>query len=760
MLNSIMTITLPFSEACRFFIKLFKAGYDNRTEHFEAARSSGPIDLDAYNENGYFGYFEYPEIYSYSAPKGFRGPPRPKKNKNPRNAQRLATQFFSSVICDFECEITSPSLDLELHGKIKASDIVDKLIKPLTFKGEPATVLVKGQIGCGKSTLLSAAMYSMWAEDDHTAKVVNLPIKIDLRETLKNLVDPGLQDDFPNDENFCDNIEKFLCQRIGSCLHKIGIKVRDQNPNFNDILDECNRRNVNPIIILDELDTIYYSFCLARADPSRNEITHHKMFLRYSSLVSYFLGLSKNKIRNLTNSPIVIIAARTSTVKLIEEVCGQHQNLGNTFSCPYPRNEIFITAPRDQRAREIIESWVRYYLNSTRGGKEEQIMLRNNFSEILDQLTTLPVPDLSKNLLLSVHGLRHIMKVLGKALIIDGSGRLLRSYICNPDLLRIYQYLDGCEYYSQTTEGVSNIFLVNDEFKSQNEKVNEYIPRSLYRGHLHTYWLKYFLLRYICYRQREAGPGELLMSNVLETFCISGAKDENPKQFEREVVFLAILHATEVTHGRLLKLGTNSSGPSTKIIASKRAALFDSDDLYWEFQYLFVCTEDDWLRFPKGVAEYFAVSEPWQRSYNFVTSFHSLSNDDKLRFIKYKAKTVLAFIVLLEIALRRETRRYSKVFERLSDIDKDHFQTVGYVKRRREQVLRSIFEFVRTYVGAEYVDEITKYTKNYLASSEYGGLRRKIVFRYSLYDRLWNSLRKTSTHMRAYHRTRLLDATR
>ena len=49
------------------------------------------------------------------------------------------------------------------------------------------------------------------------------------------------------------------------------------------------------------------------------------------------------------------------------------------------------------------------------------------------------------------------------------SGALFLDYLRQAGLLKIYQYLDGTQFYSQTTEGVSNIFLVNDQFRSVEE---------------------------------------------------------------------------------------------------------------------------------------------------------------------------------------------------------------------------------------------------------------------------------------------------
>lgn len=746
---------IPFGKIFFYIKNLTKAGFVDREKEFELANKSIEQVSDLNDSASLFGYTKYPSIYSYFTPKGFKKKPQAKKQKNLSSVHKNIVDFFSSAICDFDCRIESKILNKSNNGVFSPKFIVDEYITPLTKCGEPNTILLGGKIGCGKSTLISALMHDIWSRPDMNAIAANLPIKVDLRDTLENFIDPVLQStDKLNDDLYCTEIGKVLCKKISNCLFEVGIKVNESEPNYDDILDVCENHHINPIFILDELDTLYYSFCLATSDPQINEVKVNKIFHRFSRLVNYLLSIAERKLRNCSNhSPVVIVAGRPSTLMLIQEVRKNQANFGNSGSAIFPKSEIYIAKPDNDKVCEVILSWINYYLSLSRRSNENHEQLRTNLKEVVNLLKSNKKPDFTKNINLSVHGLRHLMKVLGKAALHDDTGALLKSYLFKPNLLRIYQYLDGCEMYSQTSEGVSNVFLVNDNFTSESENINELMPTALRSGHLQTYWLKYFLLKYICENQIKYDIGTLLSKEVLDVFCSNPNKDNRKNYFEVEIVHLIMLHATEVNHGRLLKVGGNSNGKSTKILASSRALLFN-ENLYWEFGYIFICIEDDWMMFPKGVAEFFMIEKKEHKSFYFATNYHLMRDIEKIEFIKYKAEKVLLFMQLLDISLKHEQKRYSISFYEINkklglDIDFG-----SYVIKNKQKVIVSILEFTESYVGEEHVTTIEKHIKSYVKSKEYKVFSWKVKLRYGFYDRYWNSLRRIDTHMKRYHKDR------
>ncbi|MEM6301372.1 MAG: hypothetical protein AAF749_06490 [Pseudomonadota bacterium] len=754
MINAGFKIAVPTAPIVTYLSSLFRLGFDKRDKVFaRLIHNSSPLPDPA--PSNVFGYIVYPDVSNPGTPKGFKQTPNKHRQRLTTKEMRDVDSFFERAITDFELTINSEykRLDNESFSG-SAHELRSQLIYPLMKLNNPSTVLFGGKIGCGKTTLIGSLSHAISKNPYITDVCSAVLVRIDLREALSSMVDEILQGKYENPEVYIANLDRVIIALIESRLKSAGIKFNNNSQSFDDILLACKAKQSVPVFVFDELDTLYYSFCLASAASGVRNTVQLQVFDYYRKLIAYFFNISHTRLSKTLASPIVIIAARSSTLRLMSDVAKP----GVNFSKPeihFPKTSVSIARPDNERVKAIISSWIEYELVSNRRNNSSRDAIESKLLDIREALND-QACNFSKNLALSVHGLRHITKVLGKSTTVDPTLALFAEYIKKPGLLRLYQYLDGCQFYSQTAEGVSNIFLVNNDFRSPDELRNLLVPDKLYMRHLQTYWLKYIFLKYVVHSFSQNGQQPLPTIEVINLFSTDPRPTfDGARHYEKELMELIILHATEVLHGRLIKLSNAENGASTRIIPSERAILFSQEELFWEFGYLSVCVEDDWLEYPASVSGRFALNEEWKRTYNFCTRYHLLDVPAKNRFWEYKAKRVLDFVSILEVALEIERERYCGVYARLASAFGGGFNFDDYMRNRKQQVIDSIVAFAEDYVKPGRRSDYARFCTSYLRSSSHRRFVSKVRKAIHRYSRKRGSLRTIEKHMSFEKRARL-----
>jgi len=702
-----------------------------------------------FEHNSVFGLLNFPAVY------------RVLDSSKPINKKKLSENvkvldgFFHNALCEFDYIYTTTK-DINEDGELKVhesklpEEVVNELIYQLILTNKPQTVVVDGQIGCGKSTFLAAIMREL-VSSSKSSKY--FPIKLDLREDLKQVLEGVISGKYESENEISSALNESFNHVLGLKLKEAGFDITKSKP-LDKKLTSIYLKDKSPIIIIDELDFIYYDFCCAAFDPFSG-VTKDQLNDRYLRITNYFFSLAANECfgGHYGNNTIVIVAARTSTLKLLDDI------RENSLHKPHSNGQkichkITINSFNNLQINNIIKKRLEYSIKVAKHSKSSRAQKYiSNLSEAkasLDKNT----PKFERNLILSVHGLRHLMKILSKAEEYDPSGNLLSYYLRHPNLMRIYQYLDGCSEYSQTLEGVSNIFLVNRDFRISQSKFNKPSSiaeqNSLFSDHLQTYWLKYLLMKLI---KCMTDKGKTCTTNdVINVFCHSDAS-QSWQHYEKEILYLIILHATEVIHGRLIKLSSDQSKTDTGLILSSRAQEFLNKDLFWEFSYLFVIIEDEWLTLPKSTYKDFIIDEQWKRTYHFITQFPTMSNEDKYKFIKYKSILVLKFCAVLHQALIEERKRNELVFYRLSSLYGLNIKPNKYIKDMRAILIDSICKFTKSYVSDSAEDEIKKDINKFMKKG-YKKYRNKIEKDYEKYNAVNITFTSMAEKMKKYHTNR------
>lgn len=734
-------------------INLIYPKIEPRSKYFTRLSESEIARSDFNEAANIFGYIDYPKVIRLrQSGGGFKAGKRSRSSNVTKQDRIQAKDFnkyqkslFKKVICDFECEyIDHTGTETKI---LSAKKIFNSELLPLFQSNDSKTVIIEGTIGCGKSTLITSLMYC--AESVGATKISNaqpLFVRVDLRELLEDSLDDIIKGDSESAGSFCGKIEEIIVKSVDQELRLQDVISGNSCGNFVELQNRCKERQKRLVVVMDELDVLYYSFSLATI--SGCSVAEHDIVVqRYGAIVESLMTLADKRSIGGPYAMIVLLAARTSSIVLARDASRQSQNFTGQSIPLNPDLRIKINRPDSSRLLELIRSWCEWVSEQNKNSS-------GGLSGAINEIDKSNANLLELNLKISVHGVRHIMKVLRKSLHIDSSGELFREYLANPQLLRMFQYLDGCKKASQTTEGVSHIFLVDGNFESSSEKMNPSFPKNLRRDHLQTYWLKYLLIRFICVENRMGGDGGVLISRILNIFSFEGHESGNNfKKFESETILLIILHATEVLHGKLLNAKIRPNDSESSVFCTDRANAFQDELLYWRFEYLSVCIEDNWLSFPVNVKDHF-VCRNSENSFSFVANLSNLGQKKSLDFLINKTKHVLKFLELLKVSLEFEKRRYSDVFVRLSELHPEEFNYHDWNNDCFVFASEDCDAFSARYLDDAHITRYRKAVDEFKKGTDFSDFSKKLSSTFRSYEKTFNPFVTTGALLKRWHKER------
>ncbi len=202
---------------------------------------------------------------------------------------------------------------------------------------------------------------------------------------------------------------------------------------------------------------------------------------------------------------------------------------------------------------------------------------------------------------LTHHGTRSFIDFLG-ALRIDFRTQydlVLRLFEEQPhNLLRLY-ITNLNKRFAQFANHFPNLFLV-DAVVAPTERF-----KSLHTSHIHTYWLKYLLLRYIVSKHEKS---EITTYNELKEIFVDSCK------YEENIFDLALGSLNAVNSFRCIEVDEDSIGlgdclrlkPTTRgitIVSSVGGDIHSESQFCFDFNYLQFVVDDPQLSIPKDHAK-------------------------------------------------------------------------------------------------------------------------------------------------------------
>ena len=643
----------------------------------------------------------------------------------------------------------------ESCGKFRESDEVfsEVFIKDKAFSTSEL-LIVTGRIGCGKSTILNNWRIQLSDYYETTKfKGTFISIYIDSREIFNIALQGALNF---NDTKIATQFEDALFSAIKTKL-SINGHIKQQYNNCNSIFDIVSKAKTTGdriYIFIDELDVLYYEFCKNATNPYE-QVAPSPEIKVFNSILEYIFRLSEIKRYDDHTGVIkIVVAMRTSSYKLFMEITNERNGKNSIDKCQ--------TISLKVGTWNVLAKYLIRKINFITEKESQKITnneLLSNLSYITKNINSIGGKDIDRYLRLSVHGIRHSFKLFNRLLEIDGSGRLFKEVLFNPKILTVFQYTDGSDIYSQTREGVSNLFLVNNDyakdFVQKNQEANKppILHPALLKQHLHTYWLKMLMLYYISNKCNTTNnsPNMYVTSNQVIDFFSS--TEDSPCVYEKELVNLVLFHLTEVRHGRLITV-TSKDRQNIELHPTSRLNTIIEEQLAFSFTYLMVVIEDEWLQIPVCFRDDFKISEPWQRSNYFVKNIVQMSDLEKANYIIYKIKLVTAFRYIVSDYLKVEKHRYSAIFKKFSDekINLDRTKQGSDSSRLRDEVL----SFSSSVIKDD--EQITRIRHEFSTLKQWRlklFLKRSLcqykIYRGYIYAGI---LQSTKMLMKKYHRTR------
>jgi hypothetical protein len=227
-----------------------------------------------------------------------------------------------------------------------------------------------------------------------------------------------------------------------------------------------------------------------------------------------------------------------------------------------------------------------------------------------------------------------------------------RFFWDKPHTLILLYIADLCERYTQAHEHFPNLFLVDALALRDPDFPEAHLP------HVHTYWLKYFMLAYVASRP----DGIANTSQIRRLFVDLG-------KFEENLVRLTLGSLSTSRQSRCLEPEAGEKTIPSNVATTSRGRFLVSN---WEdfgtpfcfsFTYLQLVVDDYLLSYPNVF---------WQQIYARDTNLEYLFSSpseygrSNRTYLEKKMKNVLAFLFLLRVSLEAEKKKRPELFNELS----------------------------------------------------------------------------------------------
>lgn len=403
------------------------------------------------------------------------------------------------------------------------------------------------------------------------------------------------------------------------------------------LVHALRKKNVRLIIFVDNLDFYHYYYARYSFFQEYNKQQEISINENIMWLISLFT--SGEKLGHLGLN--VLIACRhyvyADIAAKVEGIKTDIDTTSEAFSLTIPSQDtIFKT--RFNLLAEAIELVVKMKPG-----------LETNLKEFFDTLQTRLLPENYKTnqgspvdtiYKLGQHGYRSLVSFFSSLNITYLDHELIdRFFVRQVSALYLMYYSNLHQRYTQRQDHFPNLFLVDCMVRPSIDFSKAHQP------HLHTYWLKYLMLKYIVIKEK------VNLNQLLDVFCKSGGYKDHLVRYILGGLctaneFRCAEISTKNSLGNLLSY-TVTPTERGKFLFSKR----DGIEFCFNFQYLQMIVDDRWLSLPVPfMTSVYDASIDYSHLYDIGDKYIEAS----AKMVLSKARSVSYFLRLLECSFRVE----------------------------------------------------------------------------------------------------------
>jgi len=607
-----------------------------------------------------------------------------KKKTKPKEID-LANDFFDNLEYREKFKIRFYYADRKLSFQAISDDILDEdNIKsfferlssdPATLGTENKNILILGDIGTGKTTFFAKIMHDL-AKSNQGYVPYKLPIQIDFEE----IISINDRHHLALDE-YCDNILKTIKNKINKAFDEY--KKKDKT---------AQTSSTRAIIFIDNLDIVYQKFC---EDYFVSETGHR------------FLDVLLKIVRKMQDrdfhemSLMLFYGLREESIKALKQrTVGNERELKKLFSL-----RLGVEGKNEDETKEIIAKRLKLAVDALKKGSAEQNIIHlaeKNYNNFISN-TRIDFRLLNN---ISSEGLRNTIDLFYRVSSSLFSKKVFHRFFIDSYYIKKLHFLGDNLIFTQAENGIFNIFLNNANYRysemgnlceigTLSDISSQKLCKLSEMRHLHTYWLKYFILVYLFSAKKSKNKQTPNIRDILDFFSPKNTYNT----YEENLVRLVLLGLSESKHGKILDIQLSNNGDINTLELSDRGEYL-LENIVWNFDYLSVIIEDYWLQFPTFM---FDEEEAWM--FNSEEGYCYESNEkvfyDKREIsLKNKIKKIKLFLEILEISYKYEKKKIDPIFYKLNEIDeklRNNNEQFGlpnfkYIKKR---IYQQMYEYLK-----------------------------------------------------------------
>lgn len=542
----------------------------------------------------------------------------------------------------------------ELCDELVSSPITSDPAKSLELGSNTYTYIV-GDVGVGKSALVCALYRKILFDGPGLDGYKVIPIHIDVDEKP----DPAGNLRQIDDAWFLKKLEDTLNQ-LKSIPAALSAKFEVQKLSFDAEESFVSRyrrlaqhlaiRKFRLLFLLDNVDRYHFHYSRYRFTKDYSHEQRESVLLNLQHLIDVFT--SKDELG--WSGFCVAFICRTYVYQYLRSNCDDQSRKDREFGSVFTLDvddPYSVVGSRMKIFREACESVLK--VKASIPAEDYQRVLVGFFG--LENTERALRPEIELVRQLGHHGFRSLVGFFD-GLRLDLSqhdifARLLQKQTKNLPLLYMLKIR---RRYSESAGHFPNIFLIDSQVSIPERHSQAHV------AHRPTYWLKYFILKYVAAAEHRR------FSQIHRLFVKQGGYDNDLFRYAlgslvstNESRCIDVDPTTEVAGSSDIDIFATPRG--VQLVSPSKAFGTPTVDFCFEFNYLQLVVDDNWMSIPKLVATDMISS----LDYSYLFAPDAKYGERAAEMVARKSRSVLLFVKVLASALKSELQHKHQLRDEL-----------------------------------------------------------------------------------------------